>query len=59
MGRLAVAVRRPVVALPVDRVRRRLAVHALPPDVAVIGERDTLVKIVLALIDSIALGLVA
>jgi hypothetical protein len=40
MRRLAVAVRRPVVALPVDRVRRRLAVHALPPDVAVIRERD-------------------
>ena len=32
--------RRPVVALPVDEVLRRLAVHALPPDIAVIGERD-------------------
>ena len=28
---------RPVVAVPVDRVRRRLAGHALPPDVAVVG----------------------
>ncbi len=31
---------RPVVALPVDGVRRRLAVHAFPPDVAVVGQRD-------------------
>ena len=30
---------RPVVALPVDRVRGRLAGHALPPDVAVVGQR--------------------
>src|SRR5262249_41309419 len=41
-GRVAgplVQVRRPVLAVPVDQVRRRLA-HALPPDVAVIGTRD-------------------
>ena len=30
---------RPVVALPVDRVRGRLARQPLPPDVAVVGER--------------------
>ena len=32
--------RRPVLALPVDQVSRRLFGHALPPDIAVIGERD-------------------
>ena len=31
---------RPVVAVPVDQVRGRLLRHALPPDVAVVGERD-------------------
>ena len=35
-----VGLRRPVLALPVGHVRRRLAVHALPPHVAVVGERD-------------------
>ena len=38
--RLGARLGRPVVALPVDRVRRRVAVHALPPHVAVVGERD-------------------
>ena len=32
--------RGPVAALPVGQVRRRLVGHALPPDVAVVGERD-------------------
>ena len=32
-------VRRPVVAVPVDQVRGRLLGHALPPDVAVVGQR--------------------
>ena len=36
-GRL---VRTPLVAEPVDEVLRRVAAHALPPDVAVIGERN-------------------
>jgi hypothetical protein len=58
MRRLAVAVRRPVVALPVDRVRRRLAVHAFPPDVAVIGERNVGEDRVGFSIDRIAFGLV-
>ena len=39
MRRLAAAVRRPVLALPVNQMRRRRA-HALPPDVAVVGQRD-------------------
>ncbi len=34
-----VGVRRPVVAVPVDQVRGRLLRHALPPDVAVVGQR--------------------
>ena len=37
---LVVRLRRPVVALPVDGVRRRVTVHALPPHVAVVGQGD-------------------
>ena len=33
-------VRGPVVALPVDQVRGRLVGHALPPHVALVGQRD-------------------
>ena len=41
MGRfLVLAAGRPIVALPVDGVLRRIAVHAFPPHVAVVGERD-------------------
>ena len=54
---LASAVGRPVVALPVDQVRGRLAVmpshHTSPSSVSA-----TLVKIVFSRIDAIALGLV-
>ena len=32
--------RRPVLALPVDGVRRRVLGHAFPPHVAVVGQRD-------------------
>src|SRR3712207_4183060 len=35
-----VALRRPVLLLPAGQVRRGLLGHALPPDVAVVGERD-------------------
>ena len=34
------ALRRPVLALPVDEMRRRLLRHAFPPHVAVVGQRD-------------------
>ena len=40
MRRLAAAVRRPVLAVPVDQVRRGLVGLAFPPDVAVVGQRD-------------------
>ena len=40
MRRLFFRSRRPVVPLPIDRVRGRVAVFAFPPDVAVIGQRD-------------------
>ena len=40
MGGGTAAARRPVVALPVDEVGGRLVGHALPPDVAVVGEGD-------------------
>jgi hypothetical protein len=32
--------RRPVLALPVDQVRRRFLGHAFPPHIAVVGQRD-------------------
>ena len=35
-----IACRCPVVALPVNRVRGRVAVHSFPPDIAVVGQRD-------------------
>ncbi len=40
VGGRGLGLRRPVLALPVGEVCGRLAVHALPPDVAVVGEPD-------------------
>jgi hypothetical protein len=40
VGADAAAIGCPVLAGPVDGVGRRLAVHAFPPDIAVIGEPD-------------------
>lgn len=40
MSALASAIRGPVIALPVDGVGGSGAVHAFPPDVAVVGQTD-------------------
>ena len=36
----AAAVRRPVLAGPIDQVRGLFFGHAFPPDIAIVGERD-------------------
>ena len=38
MGGIGTGLGGPVVALPIDQVRRRLIGHVLPPHVAVVGE---------------------